>query len=169
MLQRIGVCQALMHEPELLILDEPFSGLDPVGRRDIRNILMEHRKKGTLLFTSHVLTDVEALCDRVAIVNRGKVTAAGTLDELLKPDVRRVEIELGNVNEALRAELAKASLAVHDLNERLGIVVEGDHEVPRVLELAMQHGAQVLAVVPHRETLEDLFVRKAVADASASA
>lgn len=163
MLQRIGMCQALLHEPEFLILDEPFSGLDPIGRNDIRNILLDERQRGrTLLFTSHVLTDVELLCDRVAIIHRGKITACGTMEELLRPDVRRVEIELTQVSEALRAELARLAREVRDLHQRVGIVVEGDAEVPRVLDLARAHGAGVVAVVPHRETLEDLFLRKAV-------
>jgi ABC-2 type transport system ATP-binding protein len=166
MLQRIGMCQALLHEPELLILDEPFSGLDPIGRKDLRDILLEERRRGsTLLFTSHVLTDVEMLCDRVAIIHRGRITASGTMAELLRPDVRRVEIELAGVDPELRAELERVAREVRELHQRLGIVVEGDAEVPRVLDLARARGAQVIAVTPHRETLEDLFVRKAVREA----
>jgi ABC-2 type transport system ATP-binding protein len=167
MLQRIGMCQALLHEPEFLILDEPFSGLDPIGRKDIRDILLEQRKRGcTLFFTSHVLTDVELLCDRVAIIHRGKLTASGTMEELLRPDVRRVEIELAQVDDALRADLASVAREVRDLHHRVGVVVEGDAEVPRVLDLARARGASVVAIIPHRETLEDLFVRKAVRETS---
>jgi ABC-2 type transport system ATP-binding protein len=163
MMQRLGVCQALLHEPELLILDEPFSGLDPIGRKDIRDILLEQRALGrTLLFTSHVLSDVEMLCDRVALVQRGKITACGTLKDLLRPEVRRVEIELTGVDDALRAQLAAQAEAVRELHQRLMLVVEGDAKVPALLQLAIARGAQVLAVIPHRETLEDLFMRKAV-------
>jgi ABC-2 type transport system ATP-binding protein len=163
MMQRLGVCQALLHEPELLILDEPFSGLDPIGRKDIRDILFEQRLQGkTLLFTSHVLSDVEMLCDRVAIVQRGKLSAYGTLDELLRPEVRRVEIELADVDATLRAELASQATSVRDLHQRIVVVVEGDTKVPALLKLAAERGARVLSVIPHRETLEDLFVRKAV-------
>jgi ABC-2 type transport system ATP-binding protein len=163
MMQRLGICQALLHEPELLILDEPFSGLDPIGRKDIRDILFEQRLQGkTLLFTSHVLSDVEMLCDRVAIVQRGKLSAYGTLDELLRPEVRRVEIELADVNASLRGELEALATSVRDLHQRVVVVVEGDTKVPTVLELAAERGARVLSVIPHRETLEDLFVRNAV-------
>ena len=163
MMQRLGLCQALLHEPEFLILDEPFSGLDPIGRKDIRNLLVEQREKGTtLLFTSHVLSDVEMLCDRVAIVQRGKVSAYGTLDELLKPEVRRVEIELGQVGPELRTELESVAASVRDLSDRVALVVEGDQKVPGLLQHAVASGATVLAVIPHRETLEDLFMRKAV-------
>jgi len=164
MMQRLGVCQALLHEPELLILDEPFSGLDPIGRKDIRDLLYEQRKKGmTLLLTSHVLSDVEALADSVAIVDMGKLTAYGTLSELLKPEVRRVEVELADVNAALREKLASMAEEIRDLPGRVAVVVEGDARVPELLQAALADGARVLSVVPHRETLEDLFVRKAVA------
>lgn len=83
MLQRMGLAQALLHDPELLILDEPMSGLDPIGRRQVRELLADLRLQGkTLLFTSHILSDVETLCDRVVVLQRGRVTAAGKLDEL---------------------------------------------------------------------------------------
>jgi ABC-2 type transport system ATP-binding protein len=163
MMQRLGLCQALLHDPELLILDEPLSGLDPIGRKDIRDILMEQRSLGkTLLFTSHVLSDVEMLCERVALVQRGRIVAYGRIDELLKPEVRRVEIELGNVSAELRADLESNVAAMRDLHHCWSVVVEGDARVPAVLGMAMQRGAQVLAVTPHRERLEDLFMRKAV-------
>jgi ABC-2 type transport system ATP-binding protein len=87
MMQRVGLAQALLHDPELLILDEPMSGLDPIGRKEVRELIQEQREQGrTLLFTSHILTDVEVLCDRVAIMNRGVITAAGKLDELLQKE-----------------------------------------------------------------------------------
>jgi ABC-2 type transport system ATP-binding protein len=170
MMQRMGVCQALLHQPELLILDEPFSGLDPVGRKDIRDALLEQRRQGkTLLLTSHVLSDVEMLCNRVGIVQRGRMTALGSLDELLRPEVRRVEIELAGVSAELRQELEQRGQDVRELHERVQVVVEGDTKVPAILQLAMERGASVHAIIPHRETLEDLFVRKAVADMQADA
>ena len=166
MMQRIGICQALLHDPELLILDEPFSGLDPIGRRDILDILDEQRRQGkTMLFTSHVLSDVESLVDRLILINHGKPTAYGTLDELLRPEVRRVDIQLASVDDTCRAELSAIAMEVRDLHQRVIVVVEGDDDVPRVLKLAMSGGARVLAVTPHRETLEDLFLREAVKDA----
>jgi len=163
MTQRLGICQALLHEPELLILDEPFSGLDPIGRKEIRELLVELRDQGkTLMLTSHVLGDVEALADRVAILQRGKVVAYGAIHELLRPEVRRVELELGGVGPVLRAELEKLATRLRDIADRLQVVVEGEEVVPRILKLAMESGASVLAVTPHRETLGDLFVREAL-------
>jgi len=92
MMQRIGLAQALLHDPELLILDEPMSGLDPIGRKEIRDLLLEQHARGkTLLFTSHILTDVEKLCDRVAIMDHGKIAAEGTLSELLGAGGDQVE------------------------------------------------------------------------------
>jgi ABC-2 type transport system ATP-binding protein len=166
MMQRIGFCQALLHEPELLILDEPFSGLDPIGRKEIRDLLLEQRAAGkTLLLTSHVLSDVETLSERVAIVRQGKVVAYGALNELLRPEVRRVEVELSQVNAELRAKLDKTAQQVRDLDEQITLaVVEGDEGLPALLKMSLDAGARVLAVTPYRETLEDLFVRKAVAE-----
>jgi ABC-2 type transport system ATP-binding protein len=162
MMQRLGVCQALLHEPELLILDEPFSGLDPIGRKDIRDILLEQKAAGkTLLFTSHVLSDVELLCTRVAIVQRGSLVAYGDLRDLLHQDIRRVEIELTQVNAELLALLEQAADRVRVLEQHVTVGLDGDAKVPELLRLAVERGAQINAVIPHRETLEDLFVRKA--------
>lgn len=92
MMQRIGLAQALLHEPELLVLDEPMSGLDPLGRREVRDLIVEQRELGrTVLLTTHILSDVEALCDRVAILRRGKVSHIGPLEELLTPEAETLE------------------------------------------------------------------------------
>jgi ABC-2 type transport system ATP-binding protein len=166
MTQRLGFCQALLHEPELLILDEPFSGLDPIGRKEIRDLLLEHKAQGrTMLLTSHVLSDVQLLSERVAIVRQGRVVAYGALNELLRPEVRRVEVELSEVNANLRQQLERVTTQIRALDEHVTLaVVEGDEGVPAVLQMSLAAGARVLAVTPHRETLEDLFVRKAVAE-----
>mgnify|MGYP003407161285 CR=1 FL=1 len=166
MTQRLGFCQALLHEPELLILDEPFSGLDPIGRKEIRDLLLELKAQGrTMLLTSHVLSDVELLSERVGIVRQGRLVAYGALDDLLRPEVRRVEVELSDVSGELYPQLERAAQSVHKLDEHVTMaVVEGDEGVPALLKLALGAGARVLAVTPHRETLEDLFVRKAVAE-----
>jgi ABC-2 type transport system ATP-binding protein len=170
MMQRIGLAQALLHDPELLILDEPMSGLDPIGRKEVRDLLLEQRRAGkTLLFTSHILSDVEMLCDRVAIVNRGRITARGTLRELLRPEVRRVEVELEDASPELAQELEPLTTELKTLDSKTMAVVDGDEAVQPVLERAMAHGARVASVTPHRETLEDLFMRNAVPDREGAA
>jgi len=110
MLQRIGLAQAMLGDPELLILDEPMTGLDPIGRKEVRDLIVELRDRGkTILFSSHILADVETLCDCVAIVREGKVAAKGALSELLSPEVRLVELVLGNVTAALLEALKERS------------------------------------------------------------
>jgi ABC-2 type transport system ATP-binding protein len=164
MMQRMGLAQALLHDPELLILDEPMSGLDPVGRKQVRDIILAQRRAGkTLIFTSHVLSDVEMLCDRIAIINRGEVVARGTLDELLRREVRRVRIQLVNVSAALRQRFEARSLGLREHDGITHVTIEGDQGVNPLLLEAIEHGATVIEVEPERETLEDLFVRKAVA------
>jgi ABC-2 type transport system ATP-binding protein len=164
MMQRVGLAQALLHDPELLILDEPMSGLDPIGRRQVREIILGQRQRGkTLIFTSHVLSDVELLCDRIAIIHRGQVVARGTLDELLKHDVRRTRIEISGASEALRSKLGARGLSMRQREHSLELTIEGDSGVDPLLRELLEAGASVLQVEPERETLEDLFVRKAVA------
>jgi ABC-2 type transport system ATP-binding protein len=162
--QRIGLAQALLHDPELLILDEPMSGLDPIGRKQVREIILSERKRGkTIVFTSHVLSDVEMLCDRIAIIHRGQVVARGTLDELLRREVRRVRLQLSHVPGELREALEREKLAVRVVDDMVHVTIEGDHGVGPLLERVMKAGATVVEVEPERETLEDLFVRKAMA------
>ena len=111
MTQRMGLAQALLHDPQLLILDEPMSGLDPIGRKQVRDIILAQRHAGkTLIFTSHVLSDVEMLCDRIAIINKGRVVARGTLDELLKREVRRVRIQLAGAPQYFKETLVARGL-----------------------------------------------------------
>jgi ABC-2 type transport system ATP-binding protein len=163
MTQRIGLAQALLGDPDLLILDEPMSGLDPIGRKEVRDLLVEERARGkTLVLTSHILADVELLCDHVAIVQRGTVVANGPLSSLLRREVRRVEVELEGVSDALGTALGPLALDVRSGKGVTRVVVEGDANVPEVLRLALEGGAKVLGVTPHRDTLEELFVRKGV-------
>jgi ABC-2 type transport system ATP-binding protein len=164
MMQRVGLAQALLHDPELLILDEPMSGLDPIGRKQVREIIVGERKRGkTLIFTSHVLSDVEMLCDRIAIINRGQVVARGTLDELLRREVRRTRIQLTCVSDALRESLRTRGFALREHERTVHVTVEGDSGVDPLLAELLRQGASVVEVEPERESLEDLFVRKAMA------
>jgi ABC-2 type transport system ATP-binding protein len=169
MLQRAGLAQALMGDPELLILDEPMTGLDPIGRKEVRDLILEERAQGrTVMFSSHILSDVEMLCDRVAIVNRGELTAYGSLDQLLRREIRAVEVELSRVDEALVSALGELSgVRQGTLHDKVLLSVEGEDRVGDVLALAVAHKARVHSVTPKRETLEDLFVRNAIGAAAA--
>ncbi|MCS6799435.1 MAG: ABC transporter ATP-binding protein [Myxococcota bacterium] len=168
MTQRIGLAQALLHDPELLILDEPMSGLDPIGRRQVRELLLEERARGkTLLVTSHILSDVEVLCDRVTILHQGAVVASGSLAELLRERERCVEVTVEGLPEELRARLASE---VRHVRRRGGfdvLVVDDGAPLAALLRAALDAGARIVAVAAHRESLEDLFVRRTVGADSA--
>jgi ABC-2 type transport system ATP-binding protein len=169
MLQRVGLAAALVHDPELLVLDEPMSGLDPVGRKEVRDLIVEEKQRGrTVFFSSHILADVELLCDRVCILRRGEVVLAGVLRELLGAGRRRSEITLGGASDALREALSGMGHVARALGDALVLEVEGDEAVRRVVERALADGARLEGLTPKRETLEDLFVRRALRESEAS-
>jgi ABC-2 type transport system ATP-binding protein len=162
MMQRIGLAQALLHDPELLVLDEPMSGLDPIGRKEVRDLLIEQRERGkTLLFTSHILSDVELLCDRVVIMQRGKITSEGQVDDLLESVGRRVEIRLSGASQALKDSLGSRGTILDDGRGRLTLRVEGQKSVDEIIRISNAAGARLDAMVPERQTLESLFLEDA--------
>ncbi len=163
MLQRTGLAAALVADPEMLILDEPMSGLDPVGRKEVRDLIFDERASGrTIFFSTHILSDVEAICDRVAILREGRVAELGAIRALLRGDVLRTEITLAKADSELRGRLTEAGFAIEDRADVLLVSIEGDAKVPDVLKMALDAGAQVLELQPRKETLEDLFLRKAL-------
>ena len=163
MLQRIGLAQALVSDPPLLILDEPMTGLDPVGRKEVRDLILEQRRAGkTVFFSSHILSDVESICDRVAIVREGKVVDEGTLTELLEPAGLQVDLELESVDEAIASELETLATETTQEPDVLRLTVANDGSVEQVLERALAGGARVRSVIPRRETLEKLFLSRAI-------
>ena len=163
MLQRTGLAAALVHDPELLILDEPMSGLDPVGRKEVRDLIVEEAQANkTVFFSSHILSDVEMLCDAVCILRKGEVVVAGTIAELVDKGVRRSEITIASPPDDLAAELEKLAERTQRVGKVLSIEVQGDEAIRNVLERALAAGARIEAVTPKRETLEDIFVRKAL-------
>ena len=167
MLQRAGLAMALINDPELIILDEPMSGLDPVGRKEIRDLILEQRDAGkTVFFSSHILSDVESLCDRVAICVGGQIRDIGKPRDLVDATTLDVEVTLALADDA-PAE-AVAAIAARGASSRrtpgeLHLVVAAGGDVDDLLALARGHGARVLAVTPRHETLEDLFLRRVAA------
>jgi ABC-2 type transport system ATP-binding protein len=163
MLQRTGLAAALVADPELLILDEPMSGLDPVGRKEVRDLILEERRQGrTIFFSTHILSDVEMMCDRVTILQLGRVVVSGELGHLLKREVRRIDIVLSGAGQDFVRSLAQAGHEVREVGNRLVIEVQGVTEVDPLLERALKAGASVLEVIPRHETLEELFLRQAI-------
>ncbi len=159
MVQRLGLAQAILGEPDLLILDEPMSGLDPVGRREVRDLILAQRAAGrTVFFSSHILQDAEMICDRVAILVRGKVRFEGALEDLVSRRVLWYEVAVrGALPPGLPAELVSSSGAEALLR------VPDVEALARVLSAARAAGGEVASVWPRRETLEDLFLREVAA------
>lgn len=154
MLQRLGIAQALMNDPKLLILDEPTDGVDPVGRREIRDLLAELREEGRAIFlNSHLLSELEMVCDRVAIMVKGQVTLQGTIDSLTK-DSKRYELNI----EGTLPEWAKEQC--DEINENL-LIVHGDdpQKIQPIIDRLRSDHCTILSVRPVRENLEDLFMR----------
>ena len=162
MQQRIGLAQALMHEPELIVLDEPTDGLDPMGRREVREILNQLRDEGkTIFINSHLLGEVELICDRVAILNAGRVIRQGTIDELTAGSIYH-EIELDDPpNDALRQDLAGAlagKVTVDVEDNVLRINTRDPMAVQPVIDSIRRKNAAILSVRPVRQSLEDFFI-----------
>jgi ABC-2 type transport system ATP-binding protein len=163
MLQRTGLAAALVADPELLVLDEPMSGLDPLGRREVRDLIFEERARGrTVLFSSHVLSDVEVLCDRVVILREGSVVLAGTVNELVHRGATMMELTLRGVGDEVRETLAARSKLLRHMGGEIALEVEGEALVAELLGTALAGGAKLVSAVPRKDSLEDLFVRAAL-------
>jgi ABC-2 type transport system ATP-binding protein len=161
MVQRVGLAQALINDPEVVFLDEPMSGLDPIGRREVRDLIGGLRARGcTVFFSSHILSDAEALCDRVAIVAQGSLAAAGRLDELLAFELQAWELVIGDAPAALVAALPARFPSVTPLSHgRVALKLPPDAEPDRVMSALRAEGARVESLNPIRHSLEDFFMR----------
>lgn len=162
MLQRIGLAQALLADPKLVILDEPLSGLDPVGRKEMRDVIANLRKQGkTVFFSTHILSDAELLCDRVGILLKGKLTKVGRLTELLSPKTKGIEIVIGKINPALKESLEKVGPeSMVDQGTQAVLMIKEEHKINEILELIRIHQGQLISLMPQKETLEEIFMRE---------
>ncbi|HLB77377.1 MAG TPA: ABC transporter ATP-binding protein [Candidatus Dormibacteraeota bacterium] len=157
MQQRLGLGVALLGKPELVLLDEPTSALDPVGRQDVREILLALKARGTTVFlNSHLLSEVEKVCDRVAVVDRGRVIAIGTLDDLLGENA--VRLRVAGLNGAHRAELARFG-EIREEGDWLTVRGLGLEGVPDLVATLIRMGGRVYAVEPSHQSLEDRFLQ----------
>lgn len=161
MVQRIGLAQALLNRPEVVFLDEPMSGLDPLGRRQVRQLMLRLRDRGcTVFFSSHILSDAESLCSRVAILAQGRLVASGRLSEILAFDLRGWELVVANLSDGLRERLAPQVRSITVLGHgRYNLDLPADTSPERLLRDLAEAGAQVISLNPIRETLEDYFVQ----------
>ncbi len=159
MVQRIALAQALVAEPKLLVLDEPTSGLDVLGRKLIRDIIIDQRRRGTtVLFCSHIIPDVEALCDRVAVLVGGRLVNEGAVQELLTSQTNTMEATAEGVDDALLEKLGSMIAEVQRAGPRVMLRFDQAH-TRAVLEAVLAADGRVTQLSPARFTLEDLFVR----------
>jgi ABC-2 type transport system ATP-binding protein len=161
MTQRLGVAQAILNRPRIVFLDEPMSGLDPMGRRDMTVLIQELRDEGvTVLFCSHILPDVEALCDRVAILNQGKTVKEGRLSDILDLSLRTIEVVLESVSDELERQLSDRTQKLHRLGSGVKLELADQEALDEVLGLVRSNGARLVSVHPVKQTLEEYFVRE---------
>ena len=158
MLQRVGIAQAILHNPKLVFLDEPMSGLDPIGRHEVRDLIASLKEEGkTVFFSTHILSDAEALCDRVAIVANGQLRGIGAVAELTANVRGKVEV----IWEGIAAMPAVQALGgnPHVAGEMIRAVVD-DSAVDRVIDALRINKARIISLTPVRTTLEDYFLSK---------
>jgi ABC-2 type transport system ATP-binding protein len=166
MLQRTGLAAALVADPELLILDEPMSGLDPVGRKEVRDLILKERDQGrTIFFSTHILSDVEMMCDHVTILRKGSVLVTGEMATLLRKDVKRTDVTVEGATEDFERFCSEKGHKVRRAGNRLSVEVIGLSELDQVVKRAVVDGT-IAEVIPRTESLEDLFVREAISERS---
>lgn len=164
MLQRVGLAQALVNDPALVFLDEPMSGLDPIGRRLVRDLIVELKGQGrTVFFSTHILPDAEALCDRVALLRGGRLAQVGRLDEILQISVSHLEVLVSGLDEGALAALPAGVRGRKRLGERWRLDVD-EGALGTVVRAVEEARGRILSVSPERQSLEDYFFKELTAE-----
>ncbi len=167
MLQRVGIAQAILHDPKLVFLDEPMSGLDPIGRREVRDLIQGLKDAGkTIFFSTHILSDAEALCDRVAVINHGEVRGVGVVQDLLSRFSGKVEVIWDGA--AALGALASMGYECHASGETVRATVP-QAQLDPVIDAVRAARGRLLSVTPVRASLEDFFLEKLAESAPAEA
>jgi len=162
MLQRIGLAQALIHDPELIILDEPMSGLDPSGRKEVRDLILGLRDQGkTVFFSTHIISDVEMICDRVGILARGKMLALGRIEDLVNEhEARSVEVVCDGVVGDELPDVKRLATRILQRGDRCLIILSGQDHLEQVLAVLRQAKGKLVSVIPHKGSLEEIFLEQ---------
>jgi ABC-2 type transport system ATP-binding protein len=162
MIQRVGIAQTLLNDPEVIFLDEPMSGLDPLGRREVRSLILELRDQGrTVFFSSHILSDAEALCSRVAVVAGGRLAATGRLSDMLAFEIRGWELVIADLRPDVLARITGQLQKTTEISpQRYALELPLQVAPERMLADLTATGARLVSLNPIRDTLEDFFVRR---------
>jgi ABC-2 type transport system ATP-binding protein len=151
----------LINDPKLVILDEPMSGLDPVGRKDVRDIILRLKEEGkTVFFSTHVLSDAEMICDQVGIIIKGQLRNVGRLEEMLNPKVKSVEVCVKGLPKGRVQALDPMSKSITTKGEESLISLQDEDALPQLIQWTEREGGKIVSIVPRRETLEDIFIEE---------
>lgn len=160
MLQRIGIAQALINDPKLLILDEPMSGLDPFGRKEMRDIILSCRDQGkTVIFSSHILSDVEMMCDRAAIILEGKLRDVFSVSDMLGRKINHWEVSTNDCSQILLDRYVEHGAEVVRTGKQILVKTSDEVLANRFMIALQEEGGRLLSFTPYRESLEDIFVK----------
>ncbi len=161
MKQRLGVGQAMIHDPDLYILDEPLSGLDPMGRREIRDKILFLKEKGkTVFFSSHVLADVEMICDEVTLLSKGQVVSSGKLEDLLLNKVTSAKLVATSLSAQVIETLTKMKVSIVEKSGETNIHLETEEDANKAKEIIESGGGKLRELILHRDNLEDYYIRQ---------
>jgi ABC-2 type transport system ATP-binding protein len=158
MLQRAGIAQSILHNPKLVFLDEPMSGLDPLGRREVRDLILQLQQEGkTVFFSTHILSDAEALCDRVAIINKGELRGVGAVEELTKSVLGKVEVVWQGTQ--IPASMKALGAEFHVTGETVRTVIS-ENQQDAAIDALRRERLRLISIIPVRTSLESYFVEK---------
>lgn len=158
MQQRIGLACALLADPDLLFLDEPTSALDPIGRKEVRNIILELKNRGkSVLLNSHLLSEVEMICDSAAIIKKGSIAAFGKMDDMLENKIT-LEIRAENIHDELLAKLRTLDPDMAHRNGTMTLTVKDNADIPHIASLIIENGGKLYELTPRKESLENAFI-----------
>jgi len=161
MVQRAGIAQALINDPDVVFLDEPMTGLDPIGRREVRDLVLQLREeRKTVFFSTHILSDAETLCDRVAILNRGQLQGCGDLRQILSLGASVTEVILESPPEGIWEELRPLVASMVRTGDRVRLEIREEANTEMVLAISLRAKAKVISVNPVKMSLEDYFMAK---------
>ncbi|MFQ5456060.1 MAG: ABC transporter ATP-binding protein [Nitrospirota bacterium] len=161
MLQRVGVAQAILNDPELIILDEPMSGLDPLGRKDIRDIILKMKDEGkTIFFSTHILSDAEMICDEIGILIKGRLIDKGPLEKLLKPKIKTIDISVKGIYIDKLKRFSKYLSNIIEQESEIYLTLTDEDILDEIIAFIQKQGGRLTSLIPRKESLEDLFQEK---------